>query len=64
MPTLAESRPRCDALTLMNEAEQDVLGADVVVVEEPSFLLGQNNDPSGSVCKSFEQGRTAFERPW
>ena len=44
-----------DALTLVDQPEQDVLGADVVVVEEPSFLLGQHDDPSGSVGEPFEQ---------
>ena len=27
------------ALALMDQAEQDVLGADVVVVEQPGFFL-------------------------
>ncbi len=45
-----------DALTLVDEAEQDVLGADEVVVEEPRFLLGENQDSSGSVSETFEQG--------
>jgi hypothetical protein len=45
-----------DAFALVDQPEQDVLGADVVVVEEPSFLLGQYDDPSGSVGEPFEQG--------
>ena len=44
-----------DAFALVDQPEQDVLGADVVVVEEPSFLLGQHDDPSGSVGEPFEQ---------
>ncbi len=44
-----------DTLTLVDEAEQDVLGADVVVVEEPGFLLGQDHDPSRPVGEPFEQ---------
>ena len=44
-----------DALALVDEAEQDVLGADVVVVEEPRLFLGQDDDPSGSVGEAFEQ---------
>ena len=44
-----------DALTLVDQPEQDVLGADVVVVEEPSFLLGEHDDPSGPVGEPFEQ---------
>ena len=44
-----------DALALVDQPEQDVLGADVVVVEEPRFLLGQHHDPAGSVGEAFEQ---------
>ena len=44
-----------DALALVDEAEQDVLGADEVVVEQSRLLLGQDQDPSGSVSESFEQ---------
>jgi len=36
-------------LALVDEAEEDVLGADVVVVEEPRLLLGQNHDAAGPV---------------
>jgi hypothetical protein len=32
-----------------------VLGADVVVVEKPCFLLGENDDPAGTVRETFEQ---------
>ena len=31
---------------LVHEAEQDVLGADVVVIEHPGFFLRQDNNPS------------------
>jgi hypothetical protein len=34
--------------------EQDVLGADVVVVQHLGFFLRQDDDPAGSVGKSFE----------
>ena len=44
-----------DAFALVDQPEQDVLGADVVVVEEPSFLLGEHDDPSGPVGEPFEQ---------
>ena len=43
-----------DALTLVDEAQQDVLGADVVVVEHPGLFLGQDDDPPRTVGKSFE----------
>ena len=49
-----------DALALVDEAEQDVLGADVVVVEQAGFFLRQHDDPAGPVGESFEH-RTAFE---
>ncbi len=45
------------ALALVDEPEQDVLGADVVVVEQSSFLLGQHDDSTGSVSEPFEQGK-------
>ena len=43
-----------DALTLVDQAEQDVLGPDVVVVEEPRFLLREDHDPSGPVGEALE----------
>ncbi len=43
-----------DAFTLVDEPEQNVLCADVVVVQEASFLLGQNDNSASSVCKAFE----------
>ena len=42
------------ALTLVNEAEQDVLGADVVVVEHPGLFLGQDDNPPCSVGEPLE----------
>src|ERR1700722_9613573 len=38
----------------MNEAEQDVLSADVVVVEHPGLFLSQDNNPPRSVGKPLE----------
>ena len=43
-----------NALTLMDEAEQDVLGADVVVVEHPGLFLSQDHNPPRPVGKPFE----------
>ena len=43
-----------DALALVDEAEQDVLGADVVVVEHPGLFLGQDDDPAGAVGEPLE----------
>ena len=38
----------------VNKTQQDVLGADVVVVEHPGLFLRQDDDPAGTVGKSFE----------
>ena len=43
------------ALTLVDETEQDVLGADVVVVEEPCLFLREHDDSAGTVGETFEQ---------
>ena len=47
-------RFRGDSLTLVNEAEEDVLGSDVGVIQEARFLLRQNHNSASSVGKSFE----------
>jgi hypothetical protein len=39
----------------VDQAEQDVLGSDVVVVEQARFLLGEDHDSSGSVGEALEQ---------
>jgi hypothetical protein len=36
-------------LALVDQPEQQVLGADVVVIEEPSLLLGEHHDPPGAI---------------
>src|SRR6266545_2998877 len=38
-----------DALALADQTEQQVLGAEVVVVAQPGFVLGKHNDPSSPV---------------
>ena len=42
------------ALLLAEQAEQDVLGADVVVLERPRLVLGENDDLAGSFSEAFE----------
>ena len=42
------------ALLLAQQAEQDVLGADVVVLERPRLLLGEDYDLSGPFCESLK----------
>ena len=43
-----------NTLTLVDEAKQDVLGADVVVVEQPRLFLGKHHHSSSPVGKSLE----------
>ncbi len=45
---------RGNALALADEAEQDVLCADVVVAELPRLFLGQNHNPACAVGEPFE----------
>src|SRR5690606_3320633 len=42
------------AFALVNEAGQDVLSADVVVVEHLRLFLGEDDDPTGVVGKSLK----------
>ncbi len=49
-----------DAFALVDQPEQDVLGADVVVVEQACFFLRQDDDTAGPVGEPFEQDRL----PW
>jgi hypothetical protein len=42
------------AFFLTEKSEQDVLGADVVVLEGPGLLLGKDDDLAGPLCESFE----------
>ena len=43
-----------EALLFAQQAEQDVLGADVVVLERPGLFLRQDDHLAGSLCKSLE----------
>ena len=43
-----------DRLGLAEQAEQDVLGPDVVVVQQPRLFLGQDDDVARSVSESLE----------
>ena len=47
---------RGDAFTLVDQPEQDVLGADVAVIEEASLLLREHHDSAGPVGETFEHG--------
>ena len=41
-------------LALVNEAEEEVLGADVVVVQSPRLVLREHDDAAGTVGKAFK----------
>ena len=44
-----------EALLLAEQAEQDVLGTDVVVLQRPRLVLRENHDLPGSFGESLEQ---------
>src|SRR6185437_2856048 len=47
--------PRREALFLTEQPEQDVLGADVVVLERPRLVLGEDDDLASPFSETFEQ---------
>src|SRR5881398_829499 len=47
---------RGQPLLLAEQTEQDVLGADVIVLERAGFLLGQDDHLAGPLCESLEHG--------
>ena len=55
-------RPGRDALALVDQAEQQMLGADVGVVKHPGLFLGQDHDPPGPVGKPLKHVPTQFRR--
>ena len=46
---------RGETLLLAQQAEQDVLGADVVVLQRAGLVLREDDDLAGSFCESLEQ---------
>jgi hypothetical protein len=38
----------------MNESKQNMLGADVRMIEQAGFFLSQHYDPAGPIGKAFE----------
>ncbi len=42
------------ALAFVDEAQEDVLGANVVVIEHPGFFLRQDNNPPRPVSEPLE----------
>ncbi len=51
-------RLRRNALTLVDQAEQQMLSADVVVIEHLGFILGQNDHATCTIGKSLKQFMT------
>jgi hypothetical protein len=47
--------PRREALFLAKQPEQDVLGADVVVLERPGLVLCEDDDLASPFSEAFEQ---------
>ena len=45
---------RGETFLLAQQPEQDVLGADVVVLQRPRLVLGENDDLPSSLCESLE----------
>ena len=52
--------PRCEAFFLAQQAEQDVLRADVVVLQRPGLVLGEDDDLPGPFGEAFEHLRPSF----
>src|SRR5205823_558187 len=52
-----------DTFTLVDQAQEDVLGADVVVVQHPGLFLGQDNHPPRAVGEPFEHSHSLTAAP-
>ena len=55
-------RLRGDSFALVDQTEQDVLGADVVVVEHPGLFLGQDDDATRTVGEPLEHCGNSLPR--
>jgi hypothetical protein len=51
---------RGEPLLFTQQPQQDVLGADVVVLERARLVLRQDDDQSGTLGKSFKHARAPF----
>ena len=56
-------RLRRHALTLMDQAKQQMLSADVVVIEHFGLVLGQNDHAACTIGKSLKQYDSLNSRP-
>ena len=50
-------RLRGEPFALVDQAEQDVLGPDVVVIEEPRFFLREHDDPPSAISETLEHAK-------
>ena len=46
----------------VNQPEENVLGADVVVVQEARFFLGKNHNSSCSICEPLKHGTSLLSQ--
>ena len=54
---------RGNTFTLVDEAQENVFGADVVVVEHLGLFLGQDNDATGAVSETLKHaGDSSLDR--
>jgi hypothetical protein len=44
----------------VDQAQEDVLGADETVVEQPRLLLRQHKNSTSPVCESFEHSTASI----
>ena len=49
-------RLRSDAFTFVDQTEEDVLGADVAVVQQSCFFLCQHDHPTSPIGEAFKHG--------
>ena len=54
---------RGETLLLAEEPEQDVLGADVVVLQGTGFVLGENDDLAGPLRETLEHSGGIVPNP-
>ena len=49
-----------DALTLVDQAQEDVLGANEAVVQQARLLLCEHKNSTSPVCESFEHSTASI----
>jgi len=59
MPSDLE-RARSDSLLFPEEAQEEVLRADVVVLQRPRFVLSEDDDLTGALREALEHALSLF----